>query len=174
MVLKWRVGISHIITCSDILAWWNLCHFSLNLTLHFYFDSWVFGNELPDMLKIFREKSLFTVTQKIPSLANQLKCWKQWYLPKYIVNPLMQNVRKWSDTLWKSSSKWFKISKVCLTVLRRHALKGYNATRIYDLEFLFYSKWTYQAMVHELLGIKNNRIDLSSVPGIQRELRVSY
>ena len=128
MVLKWRVGISHIITCSDILAWWNLCHFSLNLTLQFYFDSWVFGNELPDMLKILREESLFTVTQKISSLANQLKCWKQWCLPKYIVNPLMQNVRKWSDTLWKSSSKWFKIFKVsnrfgtsCIKGLQRYS-----------------------------------------------------
>ncbi|XP_057301804.1 vacuolar protein sorting-associated protein 45-like [Hydractinia symbiolongicarpus] len=33
------------------------------------------------------------------------------------------------------------------------------------------NQWTYQGMVHELLGIKNNRIDLSSVPGISRELR---
>jgi len=33
------------------------------------------------------------------------------------------------------------------------------------------NQWTYQAMVHELLGIRNNRIDLSSVPGIPRELR---
>ncbi|KFQ15358.1 Vacuolar protein sorting-associated protein 45, partial [Leptosomus discolor] len=31
--------------------------------------------------------------------------------------------------------------------------------------------WTYQAMVHELLGINNNRIDLSRVPGISKDLR---
>lgn len=31
--------------------------------------------------------------------------------------------------------------------------------------------WTYQAMVHELLGIKNNRVDLSSVPDIQADLK---
>lgn len=31
--------------------------------------------------------------------------------------------------------------------------------------------WTYQAMVHELLGIKNNRVDLSKVPDIQAELK---
>lgn len=31
--------------------------------------------------------------------------------------------------------------------------------------------WTYQAMVHELLGIKNNRVDLSKVPDIQKELK---
>ncbi|NXI44583.1 VPS45 protein, partial [Galbula dea] len=33
------------------------------------------------------------------------------------------------------------------------------------------NQWTYQAMVHELLGINNNRIDLSRVPGISRDLR---
>ncbi|XP_072404956.1 vacuolar protein sorting-associated protein 45 isoform X2 [Chiloscyllium punctatum] len=33
------------------------------------------------------------------------------------------------------------------------------------------NQWTYQAMVHELLGINNNRIDLSRVPGISRELK---
>ncbi|KAJ3507101.1 hypothetical protein NLJ89_g6492 [Agrocybe chaxingu] len=32
------------------------------------------------------------------------------------------------------------------------------------------SQWTYQAMVHELLGIQNGRVDLSKVPGIQKEL----
>lgn len=33
------------------------------------------------------------------------------------------------------------------------------------------NQWTYQAMVHELLGINNNRINLSSVPGIAKDLR---
>uniref|UniRef100_A0A8C6NZI9 Vacuolar protein sorting-associated protein 45 n=1 Tax=Nothobranchius furzeri TaxID=105023 RepID=A0A8C6NZI9_NOTFU len=32
-------------------------------------------------------------------------------------------------------------------------------------------QWTYQAMVHELLGLNNNRIDLSRVPGINKDLR---
>ncbi|KAK4169211.1 Sec1-like protein [Cladorrhinum sp. PSN259] len=31
-------------------------------------------------------------------------------------------------------------------------------------------QWTYQAMVHHLLGIKNGRVDLSSVPDIRPEL----
>ena len=35
------------------------------------------------------------------------------------------------------------------------------------------SQWTYQAMVHELIGIQNGRVDLSQVPGIRPELRVS-
>lgn len=33
------------------------------------------------------------------------------------------------------------------------------------------NQWTYQAMVHELLTINNNRINLSGVPGISRDLQ---
>ncbi|KAK2867829.1 hypothetical protein FQN49_003427 [Arthroderma sp. PD_2] len=33
------------------------------------------------------------------------------------------------------------------------------------------TQWTYQAMVHELLGITNGRVDLSEVPDIRPELR---
>ncbi|CAF4402911.1 unnamed protein product, partial [Adineta steineri] len=32
------------------------------------------------------------------------------------------------------------------------------------------NQWTYQAMVHELIGIKNNRVNLNQVPGITKEL----
>lgn len=32
------------------------------------------------------------------------------------------------------------------------------------------NQWTYQAMVHELLTINNNRVNLSNVPGIPKEL----
>lgn len=33
------------------------------------------------------------------------------------------------------------------------------------------TQWTYQAMVHHLLGIKNGRVDLSNVPDIRPELK---
>lgn len=33
------------------------------------------------------------------------------------------------------------------------------------------TQWTYQAMVHELLGIHNGRVDLSSVPDVRPELK---
>lgn len=33
------------------------------------------------------------------------------------------------------------------------------------------SQWTYQAMVHELLGINNGRVDLSEVPDVRPELK---
>ncbi|KRX73338.1 Vacuolar protein sorting-associated protein 45 [Trichinella sp. T6] len=32
-------------------------------------------------------------------------------------------------------------------------------------------KWTYQAMVHELFGIKNNRVSMEGVPGVRPEMR---
>ena len=32
-------------------------------------------------------------------------------------------------------------------------------------------QWSYQAMVHELLGINNNRINLGNVPGISKDLQ---
>lgn len=32
------------------------------------------------------------------------------------------------------------------------------------------NQWTYQAMVHELITISNNRVNLSNIPGISKEL----
>jgi vacuolar protein sorting-associated protein 45 len=34
------------------------------------------------------------------------------------------------------------------------------------------TQWTYQAMVHELFGIKNGRVDLNDVPDIRAEMKV--
>lgn len=34
------------------------------------------------------------------------------------------------------------------------------------------TQWTYQAMVHELLGIKHGRVDLRDVPEIRPEMKV--
>lgn len=33
------------------------------------------------------------------------------------------------------------------------------------------NQWTYQAMVHELMGISNSRVDMSAAPGVKDELR---
>lgn len=35
------------------------------------------------------------------------------------------------------------------------------------------TQWTYQAMVHELLGIENGRVNLSHVPDVRPEFKVS-
>ena len=34
------------------------------------------------------------------------------------------------------------------------------------------TQWTYQAMVHELFGIVNGRVNLSVVPDVRPELKV--
>lgn len=34
------------------------------------------------------------------------------------------------------------------------------------------TQWTYQAMVHELIGINNGRVNLSDVPDIRPEFKV--
>lgn len=36
------------------------------------------------------------------------------------------------------------------------------------------TQWTYQAMVHELLGIDNGRVDLSHVQDVRPEFKVSH
>ena len=36
------------------------------------------------------------------------------------------------------------------------------------------TQWTYQAMVHELLGIENGRVDLSGVPDVRPEFKVDH
>lgn len=35
---------------------------------------------------------------------------------------------------------------------------------------MVFSQWTYQAMVHELLTIKNNRVSLAGVPGAPKDM----
>ena len=35
-------------------------------------------------------------------------------------------------------------------------------------------QWTYQAMVHELIGINTNRVDLSKVPGVRAMHSLSW
>jgi hypothetical protein len=35
------------------------------------------------------------------------------------------------------------------------------------------TQWTYQAMVHELFGINNGRVDLTDVPDIRQEMKVT-
>jgi len=36
------------------------------------------------------------------------------------------------------------------------------------------TQWTYQAMVHELIGIKDGKVDLSDVPDVRPELKVGF
>ena len=36
------------------------------------------------------------------------------------------------------------------------------------------SQWTFQAMVHELIGIDANRVDLQNVPGVRCTRQIAY
>ncbi|NXE69343.1 VPS45 protein, partial [Calcarius ornatus] len=62
-----------------------------------------------------------------------------------------------------SSSGWLQLNPIDFPVL--------CLTKVIPLPPSVPWQWTYQAMVHELLGINNNRIDLSRVPGISKDLR---
>lgn len=63
----------------------------------------------------------------------------------------------------RSSSGWVQLKPIDFPVL--------CLTKVIPLPSPVPWQWTYQAMVHELLGINNNRIDLSRVPGISKDLR---
>ena len=47
-----------------------------------------------------------------------------YFFKLQFLNPLMHNVPKWSDTLWKSYSIFYKIFKICVTILGHYVLKG--------------------------------------------------
>ena len=55
-------------------------------------------------------------------------------LDEFVLNPLMQNVPKWSDTLKKSCNIWCKVFKVCLTILGHYVLKGKFQSGISDFD----------------------------------------
>lgn len=63
----------------------------------------------------------------------------------------------------RSSFGWVQLKSIDFPVL--------CLTKVIPLPSSVPWQWTYQAMVHELLGINNNRIDLSRVPGISKDLR---
>ena len=67
------------------------------------------------------------------------------------------------------------------TIQREHDLFAFNSDVAPVLLLLdrrddpvtpLLNQWTYQAMVHELLGINNHRVDLSKAPGIKKEMQV--
>ena len=65
----------------------------------------------------------------------------------------------------------------CELFQRFSVIKGLHrgfARILMTIRVSFYFQWTYQAMVHELIGVRNNRVDLSRCPGITKELQVNY
>ena len=41
----------------------------------------------------------------------------------------------------------------------------------FNTDCIMFVQWTYQAMVHELLTITNNRVNLSQIQGISKDLK---
>jgi len=73
---------------------------------------------------------------------------------------VMQNMKKMNDEARLFDFRQSDISPILLIVDRTD-----------DPVTPLLNQWTYQAMVHELLGINNNRISLATVPGIANELK---
>ncbi|CAF0981042.1 unnamed protein product [Adineta steineri] len=97
---------------------------------------------------------------------------------------LLLSLRKKSATIryQKSSNMARILADKLSSTLKRQAdftasnTNDYNQTivliidRREDAITPLLNQWTYQAMVHELIGIKNNRVNLNQVPGITKEL----
>ena len=81
----------------------------------------LFGNFRNHSKGIFGNHLTANGCQNI-NFCNTVKIWKK--LKNGSFNPLMHNAPKCSDTLKKSCSICYKISKVGLTILRRYALMG--------------------------------------------------
>ena len=76
-----------------------------------------------------------------------------------MLNPLMHNVPKWSNTLYNSCSICCKIFEVCLTILELFACKGYwkNAKNL----LAYY--WNVVSECHNALGMEDGSIPDESI-----------
>lgn len=80
-------------------------------------------------------------------------------------SPLCKELAEEVDQLIKKETQLFKFQKsdsppLLLVIDRR----GDPVTPLL-------TPWTYQAMIHELLGIRNGRVDMSGCPDVQKDLK---
>ena len=76
---------------------------------------------IPFLWKNVQVSSFEVVPSPFPLILNEHPFLN---LLQFLVNPLMHNVPKWSDTVKRFCSKCCKIFKVCLAILGHYALKG--------------------------------------------------
>lgn len=88
--------------------------------------------------------------------------------PELQIHFIFITVRFSLDTFF---SKLFLIFPICAKMFVCKAVITHSGPCVIRLWSIAFFQWTYQAMVHELLGLNNNRIDLSRVPGISKDLR---
>lgn len=111
--------------------------------------------------------------------------WDQVQLPRTTqgLTALLLSLKKCPMIRYQLSSEPAKRLAECVkqVITKEYELFDFRRTEVPPLLLLLdrsddaitplLNQWTYQAMVHELLGINNNRIDLSRVPGISKDLR---
>ncbi|NXI50359.1 VPS45 protein, partial [Chloroceryle aenea] len=99
-----------------------------------------------------------------------------YILISFLTGLLIQKLRP-SDLGWRGAGERWELQ----VITKEYELFDFRRTEVPPLLLILdrsddaitplLNQWTYQAMVHELLGINNNRIDLSRVPGISKDLR---
>ncbi|KAI0237324.1 Vacuolar protein sorting-associated protein 45 [Lamellibrachia satsuma] len=114
----------------------------------------------------------------------QGKGWQTQILKRTVqgLTSLLLSVKKCPMIRYQNSSEMAKrlADNVRQVISREAALFDFRKTDVPPVLLILdrrddpvtplLNQWTYQAMVHELLGINNNRINLSKVPGIPKDL----
>ncbi|XP_069796695.1 vacuolar protein sorting-associated protein 45 isoform X2 [Narcine bancroftii] len=120
-------------------------------------------------------------------VVSEVQGWS-WRFPAMLrstegLTAVLLSLKKCPMIRYQASSDMAKrlASSVKQVITREYELFDFRRTEVPPLLLIMdrssdpitplLNQWTYQAMVHELLGITNNRIDLSRVPGISKDLK---
>jgi vacuolar protein sorting-associated protein 45 len=111
-----------------------------------------------------------------------------WYVPSFnrsaegIISVLLSLKKRPAIRYQRNSAMAKKLASEILYVMQQEAaLFDFRRTdtppilmildRKFDSVTPLLNQWSYQAMVHELIGIKNGRVDLTYVPNIRPEVK---
>lgn len=120
------------------------------------------GYQVGDVIdnRSFKQKSLNRIVQAICAVLLSLKCCPviRYQASSELAKRLADNVRQ---AISKEASlfDFRQDSAPLLLVIDRRE----------DAVTPLLNQWTYEAMVHELLGIQNKRVDLTKVPGVSKD-----
>lgn len=116
---------------------------------------------------------------------HELNTWDQVLLTRTIqgLTALLLSLRKCPVIRYQSSSAMAKrlAENIKSIISKEAALFDFRLSEVPPILLILdrrddcitplLNQWTYQAMVHELLTIKNNRVSLEKVPGISKEMQ---
>lgn len=111
--------------------------------------------------------------------------WEQANLQRTVqgITALLLSLKKYPVIRYQASSSLCKklAESIKSAIATEDTLFGFRRPEVLPLLLILdrrddcvtplLNQWTYQAMVHELLTIKNNRVNLEKVPGITKELQ---